>query len=360
MNPNSFPSPVDEVIDRLPRGTIELGAQWLRAGGYMGGEANSADFNNAVRDQITAPLRLVTDWPEPTDPMTVAGGAVHYDLISEDLETLATLRHQWNEIVSHDPSTDNCDLNPETLAAYAQTWRLCVTPYRPLEPARRLEGLHPSQLAAPGPTPSAGRPRPLVVDLSALWAGPLATRLLCDHNIDVIKVNPSCRLDGFGVHDQLFEHLNGPKSTVDLDLRTSADRARFEEMVRNADLVIDSFSRRVMPNLGYAPQDLRRLNPTVATMSIVGFGAGRPESHWVSYGPGVHAISGLADLDRSRSGRWRPSPIAYPDVLAGLAAFAFAQQVVRLNRTNRAATLHHEIGLDQVLAPLVDIALETL
>ena len=253
-------------------------------------------------------------------------------------------------------------LDAETLAAAAQELRLPVTPYRHLADASPgADGdndLEPEDQSQPGWE----RSEPLIVDLSALWAGPLATSMLAKLGAKVVKVDPGCRPDALGEHGPFYQALNGGKTIVDLDLRLPTDREQFESLLDRADLLVDSFSRRVMPNLGYGPDDLRSRFPTLSTLSIVAFPAGSPEQDWVSYGPGVHAASGLA-LDREpgqgpdwahldwRRPRPRPAPIAYPDVLAGLAAFAAGSRALRAGvGTPRA---HHEVSLAGALQPLV-------
>ena len=185
-----------------------------------------------------------------------------------------------------------------------------------------------------------------MVDLSALWAGPLATSLLCSAGIRVDKLDPSCRPDGFRQRPALYRALNAGKRRVDLDLRERSDRDRFERMVAGADLVVDSFHRRVMPNLGYGPEDLRRLNPELATLSITAFPEQSAERDWVAYGAGVHAASGLGRV----TGPPQPARIAYPDALAGLRAFGVALALLG----GRGVRPHVEISLMGSISPLLD------
>ena len=189
----------------------------------------------------------------------------------------------------------------------------------------------------------------MVVDLSVLWAGPLATSLLAAIGAEVIKVDPEARPDGLRHHDEVYRYLNGNKSVVDLDLRQDADRRQFEALLERADLLVDSFSRRVMPNFGYRPADLLVRFPRLSWISIVAFPLGSAEQHWVSYGPGVHAISGLADRG---TGPFQPAPIAYPDAVAGLLAFAVAAEMLWTGTSSGRA----EISLAGALAPLIDRA----
>jgi hypothetical protein len=311
-----------------------------------------------VARRLVEPVLLVDDWPLPTQPLPVGRGAVHADLTDDDQELFAGLRHTLGRDASErDPIAADPPLEPETLAAAAQELRLPVTPYRDLAQARR------SGVGANSDTGSTSwdraprgwaRPDPLVVDLSALWAGPLATSLLAELGARVVKINPGCRPDGLGQHPPLYRALNGTKTIVDLDLRRRADRDQFESLLGQADLLVDSFSRRVMPNLGYGPDDLGTRFPTLSTLSIVAFPAGSAEQDWVAYGPGVHAASGLA-LDRGQA-RPRPAPIAYPDALAGLAAFAAGSRALAAEPD--APRHHHEVSLAGSLQPLVAAALE--
>ena len=251
-----------------------------------------------VAERLIEPLLLVDGWPPPSQPLPVGDGAVHADLTDDDQELFAELRQAMSQTrASASAAQGGSPLDAETLAAAAQELRLPVTPYRHLADASPgADGdndLEPEDQSQPGWE----RSEPLIVDLSALWAGPLATSMLAKLGAKVVKVDPGCRPDALGEHGPFYQALNGGKTIVDLDLRLLTDREQFESLLDRADLLVDSFSRRVMPNLGYGPDDLRSRFPTLSTLSIVAFPAGSPEQDWVSYGPGVHAASGLA-LDR--------------------------------------------------------------
>jgi hypothetical protein len=350
--------------------SLRLGLAWAGPGSACRGDDEpAAAQETAVAEQLVLPLRLVDDWPEPAGPLPVGGGAIHADLIDEDRVSLARLRAALAGSLG-----PGRRLDAESLAAEAQLWRLAVTPYRSL-PGGEVSGdaageplAERQRPATGGAGPTGARLRPasdhqplagrLVVDLSVLWAGPLATSLLAELGAAVVKIDPSCRQDGFREHPELYSRLNGNKEILDLDLRVGADRRRFEALVSGADLVVDSFSRRVMPNLGYGPDQLRALRPSVASLSIVAFPAGSPEQDWVAYGSGVHAASGLAAVDTGVSSmggagpRFRPAPVAYPDALAGLAAFAAGAELL----SRPGPSNHREVSLAGAIAPLVDQA----
>ncbi len=372
-----WPDRARDALAVLPDGAVAQGRASMLRGLTRIGLSDDRDgwaSDAAIARQLVRPLLQVEDWPGPSQPLAVGHGAVHADLIDSDHEVLARLRALL---------AASCPLDPETLAAEAQNWRLPVTPYR------QLSGLPPDQRPLdrqrPGSDPrdariveesgpwAPGSPwarQPVVVDLSTLWAGPLATSLLADLGARVVKIDPDCRPDGFREHPTLYRSLNQAKEIVDLDLRQPDDRRSFEALVRRADLVVSSFSRRVMPNFGYGPDQLRALNPTLATLSIVAYPAGSAEQDWVAYGPGVHATSGLAasSVQAETGGpiRYQATPIAYPDALAGLAAFAAAAELVShshgqpgsLRPTGAPTEQHRELSLAGVLGPLVARALE--
>ncbi len=333
-----------DVVAQLPAGTVEAATASLHRGLAAAGRVDDLGSwlqPDAVAAQLVRPLLTTDDWPGPSAPLAVGGGAVHADLIDEDHDRLAILRSILADVGP---------LDAETLAAEAQDWRLPVTPYRDL-PAAAPPRPAPAGLPGPGGT-TGWEGQPLVVDLTSLWAGPLATSLLADLGAQVVKIDPQVRPDGFREHPTLYAELNGHKEIVDLDLRRHDHRRRFEALVDEASLVVDSFSRRVMPNFGYGPHDLRRRNPRVATLSVVAFPAGTREASWVSYGPGVHALCGLGTrLDGAGRRRFEPAPLAYPDALAGLEAFAAAAALLSVGGTHPLP--HREVSLAGALAPVV-------
>ncbi|MEM9130946.1 MAG: CoA transferase [Actinomycetota bacterium] len=343
------PGAIDRLTAALGRGRRAAGASTLH------GAALRAE---AVR-HLLLPVTVDPAWPHPTPPEVVGAGAVHADLIDDDRDTFSRLRTTLDD----DARTD-----AETVAAQAQSWRLPVTPYRrPDDPAARLlrraaheaaavvapAGGHPDgpppATGRRGPAPSPSRrpgDTPVVIDLTALWAGPLATALLAEHGAAVIKVDAEVRPDGLRARPAVYDALNRAKRIVDLDLRRDGDRQRFDELLAQADLLIDSFSRRVLPNLGYGPAVLAERFPDLVSIGITAFPPDCPEADWVAYGPGVHAAIGAA---RTVEGRWRPAPIAYPDALAGGEAFAVAAAALDRPVPGR----RFEVSLAAAVAPLV-------
>jgi len=145
-------------------------------------------------------------------------------------------------------------------------------------------------------------PRPLegitVVDLTIALAGPFATLLLAGLGARVIKVeNPAggdiCRSNApyLGANgatltrqhedDVSISALNRlrNKLSVTLNLKNSESRPILADLLRNADVVVENFSRGTLDRLGAGYEYAREINPRIVYCSITGFGsAGEPGS----------------------------------------------------------------------------------
>lgn len=97
---------------------------------------------------------------------------------------------------------------------------------------------------------STGEP-PLVLDLSALWAGPLCGALLADAGSTVVKVESSGRPDGArSGPPAFFDRLNAAKASVLLDLDDREGVRALRRLIDRADVVIESSRPRALRHLG--------------------------------------------------------------------------------------------------------------
>jgi len=140
------------------------------------------------------------------------------------------------------------------------------------------------------------KPRPLaglrVIDLTRALAGPYATLLLAGLGAEVIKIedpkggdlarenSPYVGRDGIVVerrHDDdiSVSHLTRARGKygVALDLKKPEARAVFEDLVRNADIVVENFTAGTADRLGVGYEAARAVNPRIVYCSLSGFGA---------------------------------------------------------------------------------------
>lgn len=203
----------------------------------------------------------------------------------------------------------------------------------------------PARGAASGPAVVSSLPHgPLqglrVLDLTRVWAGPLAMRILGDLGADVIKIEAawargpatqSARLARlthlFPENDAgdcpfnrnaAFNKMNRNKRSVTLELGEPEARRIFEALVERADVVCDNFSPRVMPKLGLDPDRLREINPGVIAVSMPGFGNSGPYRDRLAFGPLIESTMGLTSALGYRDGGPHRSGIAWPDPMTAL------------------------------------------
>jgi crotonobetainyl-CoA:carnitine CoA-transferase CaiB-like acyl-CoA transferase len=139
-----------------------------------------------------------------------------------------------------------------------------------------------------------------VLDLSQYLPGPYATRLLADLGADVVKVEPPAGdpmrtfifLDDDGL-SPLYKQVNAGKTVVRLNLKDEQGRARFTELVKAADVLLESYRPGVMDRLGFSHSRLRALNPGLIHCAISGFGQDGPASQRAGHDLTYMALSGM-------------------------------------------------------------------
>ena len=179
--------------------------------------------------------------------------------------------------------------------------------------ARALSALAPLDIEAVGDAPTralaASGTMPLsgvrVLDMSRVIAGPVAGRTLAAYGADVIRVGaahlpemaPLVIDTGFG------------KRFVHLDLRTSADRARFEALAASADVVIQAYRPGALDALGYGVADLARLRPGIVVVSLSAWSHAGPWAGRRGFDSLVQTASGIVMEGAAWAGRDRPTPL---------------------------------------------------
>lgn len=146
--------------------------------------------------------------------------------------------------------------------------------------ATPLATLHPRALPLERTAGSAGAPLAgiRVVEIGAYTAGPLAGRYLADLGAEVIKIeSPGGEvsrgwLPQFGEHSGYFVNCNLGKASVVLDLKNPTDHARFVDLVRSADVLLESLRPGALNKLGLGPDELLRICPGLVYCSLSGFG----------------------------------------------------------------------------------------
>jgi crotonobetainyl-CoA:carnitine CoA-transferase CaiB-like acyl-CoA transferase len=140
-----------------------------------------------------------------------------------------------------------------------------------------------------------------VVEHGTFITGPAASMLLADLGADVAKVEMPGTGDPFrafkgGLYSPHYQTYNRNKRSVTLDTRKAEDLARFDELIRGADVYIQNFRPGVAEKIGAGEERLRALNPGLIYCAISGFGQTGPSAHRPSYDTVAQAAAGFLRL----------------------------------------------------------------
>jgi len=163
--------------------------------------------------------------------------------------------------------------------------------------------------------------RPLVVDLSAIWAGPLAGHLFWQAGMTVVKVESRTRPDLIRRDDPAtFDLINQGKASLLVDFHSDTDKGRLLELIRRADVVIESSRPRALRHLGIDAEALVRDIPGLVWLSVTGHGAAGEAAGWVGIGNDCGVAGGLSRAMERVSGRMGYVGDAIADPLTGITA----------------------------------------
>ncbi|WP_123024495.1 CaiB/BaiF CoA transferase family protein [Mycolicibacterium stellerae] len=189
-------------------------------------------------------------------------------------------------------------------------FRLSKTPVLPVRAAPRL-----GEPAATGATQQRGargdRDMPFedvrVLDLSTFWAGAYLTCYLGAFGADITKVESIQRPDGFRysgayAHEGdlwyersgMWQATNLNKRDITLDLTSDDGRDLARRLARDADVVVENFSPRVVEQFGLDYESLVALKPDVIAVRMPGFGLQGPWRDYVGWAYNFEQTSGMA------------------------------------------------------------------
>lgn len=211
-----------------------------------------------------------------------------------------------------------------------------------------------------------------VLDLTMMWAGPYATKMLGEMGAEVIKIESPRAWDNIRTllprTDQVedpwnsafyFAEYNHEKKSVTLDLARDAGREAFLRLVANSDVVIENYRADVMDKLGLGTDVLLGANPNLIYVSMAGFGKTGGDRDNVGYGPIIEMMSGLMSLSGYDPDTPQKTGISYGDPVAGLAAVgAVALALIARRRTGKGAVI--DLSQQEVSVKMAGIAFAEL
>lgn len=165
-----------------------------------------------------------------------------------------------------------------------------------------------------------------VLDVSTLFAGPLAATFLGDYGADVIKVEHPRRPDAARGHGPAKDGVNlwwktlgRNKKAVTLDLGKPEGARLLLALAAEADVLIENFRPGTLERWGVGPAELHAANPRLVIARVTAFGQFGPYSARPGFGSLAEAMSGFAALTGEPDGPPTLPPFGLADGIAALA-----------------------------------------
>jgi len=164
-----------------------------------------------------------------------------------------------------------------------------------------------------------------VIDLTRVLAGPYCTMVLADLGARVIKVEVPEKGDdarAFGPFikgkSAYFMSINRGKESLALNLKDPDDRATFEALLADADVLVENYRGGTMERLGYGWESLHPRFPKLIYAACSGFGHTGPYAERPAYDMVVQGLGGVMSLTGHPGGPPTRVGTSIGDITAGL------------------------------------------
>ncbi|MEX0713349.1 MAG: CaiB/BaiF CoA-transferase family protein [Pirellulales bacterium] len=205
-----------------------------------------------------------------------------------------------------------------------------------------------------------------VLDLSRILAGPFCTQLLADLGADVVKVERPGGGDDTRQWGPPFVEGGGPsayylstnrgKRSLALALDHPASRPLLDDLLRQADVLVENFLPASLERFGLQPDRLRQLNPRLVVCSISGYGRASPLADVPGYDLMMQAEFGLMSITGEPDAAPMKVGVAITDVITGLYAAVTALAGLVARGKGKAGWAFDLALADCTLASLVNVA----
>lgn len=164
-----------------------------------------------------------------------------------------------------------------------------------------------------------------VVDLSQALSGPFGSQILADLGAEIIKIEapfvgestrrtfPQLKGDGY-----YFMALNRNKKSITLDLQTPTGKRALEELIKVSDVFYTNVRGKAIQKLGLTHDELIRINPTIITAILSGFGISGEYKDRNAFDDVAQAMSGISSLTTDQQGMPVRTAVGSADISAAV------------------------------------------
>ncbi|KQQ45840.1 acyl-CoA transferase [Duganella sp. Leaf126] len=162
-----------------------------------------------------------------------------------------------------------------------------------------------------------------VLDLTRVLAGPVATRFLAGYGADVLRIDaPHWEEPG------VIPEVTPGKRCARLDLHQAPDRAIFEQLLAEADVLVHGYRPQALVRLGYDDASRRQINPGLVDVCLDAYGWTGPWAGRRGFDSLVQMSCGIAEHGMRASGADKPVPLPV-QALDHATGYLMAAAVVR-------------------------------
>ena len=166
-----------------------------------------------------------------------------------------------------------------------------------------------------------------VIELTKVWAGPYAGKMLAHLGAEVIKIESMSNLDEMRAYGGVdinsapyFLSINQEILSVQVNMKTAEGLDLVKRMIAEADILIDNIRPGAMARSGLDYESLKAIKPDLIQCSIKMWGDDGPLGYQTGYAPCFAALSGLTALVGHEGETPRGMNIRYGDSTAGACA----------------------------------------
>ncbi len=202
-----------------------------------------------------------------------------------------------------------------------------------------------------------------ILDLTRLLPGPLATQMMGDMGADIIKIEDYNSPDytrffppqqnGTSIY---FLALNRSKRSLGLNLRSETGKEIFFDLIKTADIVIESYRAGVIDKIGIGYEKAKSINPGIIYVSVTGYGQTGPYKDKAGHDLNYIGYSGILGLSGTKERPTIPATQiadiaggSYPTVMACLAALLAKQ------KTGKGQ--HVDVAMSETILPMLSFPL---
>ena len=206
-----------------------------------------------------------------------------------------------------------------------------------------------------------------VLSIEHYGAGPYGTQLLAELGADVVKVENGATGGDYsrsvgpyplGDDDSQFhQSFARGKKSVNVDLKSTEGRARFERMLADADAVANNLRGDQPEKLRIRYEDLAPVKPSIVCAHLSAYGRDNSRASWPGYDYLMQAECGYLSLTGEPGGPPARFGLSVVDYMTGsLMALGLVSAVLRARETGRGCDIDvtlFETALHQLSYPAV-------